>query len=217
MREASRALERAGIKKVRPVPARSGASPEEAAVLSLPEPGQGVKVEERRHYFQQIEDIQEDSEPRAARATSGAVPQYIGLNLQEHQPFFQQVAEGLALQLDSLALALEPPLPRPGGLQWPTEPLHMTTFFLGGSRAALQACEAAESAWLLEGSEWELHTAHLIYLEGALLVMSLRVPEHLPMDPGCLPHVTLLSRPPFAPLHASEVLAKATEALLDMS
>lgn len=59
MREASRALERAGIKKVRPVPARSGASPEEAAVLSLPEPGQGVKVEERRHYFQQIEDIQE--------------------------------------------------------------------------------------------------------------------------------------------------------------
>ena len=46
---------------------------------------------------------------------------------------------------------------------------------------------------------------------GALLIMTLRVPEELPMTPGCLPHATLLCGHGFAPRDANEVLAQATE------
>ena len=47
---------------------------------------------------------------------------------------------------------------------------------------------------------------------GALLMMSLRVPDSLPLDVGCLPHATLLCGPGFAPRDANEVLARATDA-----
>lgn len=48
-------------------------------------------------------------------------------------------------------------------------------------------------------------------LRGALLIMTLRVPEELPLTPGCLPHATLLCGHGFAPRDANEVLAQATE------
>eukprot|EP00434_Breviolum_minutum_P002908 symbB.v1.2.002555.t1/scaffold136.1/size304296/8 len=41
--------------------------------------------------------------------------------------------------------------------------------------------------------------------------MTLRVPEELPMAPGCLPHATLLCGHGFAPRDANEVLAQATD------
>lgn len=43
-------------------------------------------------------------------------------------------------------------------------------------------------------------------------MMSLRVPDSLPLDVGCLPHATLLCGPGFAPRDANEVLARATDA-----
>eukprot|EP00435_Cladocopium_sp_Y103_P027817 s1778_g6.t2 len=153
----------------------------------------------RSYYF---EEKPTEDPPR--EVNSKPVPQYLGLNLEEHRDFFHEAACTLD---DLLTTNFGVHLP-PQDLMWPVEPLHMTTFFLGGAKADSAVPLLSEAP---EGSIWELQTAHLIYLEGALLMMSLRVPDTLPLDVGCLPHATLLCGPGFAPRDANEVLARATD------
>lgn len=96
---------------------------------------------------------------------------------------------------------------------WPRA-LHMTAFYLGGhlgppgSLLPIGTRRALE----LEGTEWPVRPTHLIYAEGALLVAALEVAaDGLPSDTGSgsPPHATLLTRPPFAPALAGEVLVAA--------
>ncbi|CAL1130513.1 unnamed protein product [Cladocopium goreaui] len=157
----------------------------------------------RSYYF---EEKPEEEPPREVAKQSKPVPQYLGLNLEEHRDFFHEAACTLD---DLLTKNFGVHLP-PQDLMWPSEPLHMTTFFLGGAQHA-QHAQPGPGDRGIEGSIWELQTAHLIYLEGALLMMSLRVPDALPLDVGCLPHATLLCGPGFAPRDANEVLARATD------
>ena len=99
----------------------------------------------------------------------------------------------------------------PAGFLWP-QLLHMTTFFLGGSRTVLEALQhsGVDVAMQLQGSTWQLQGGHLVYAEDALLALTLHVgSDSLPMDPACLPHTTLLFKPPFTPAHANEVLRAA--------
>lgn len=79
-------------------------------------------------------------------------------------------------------------------------------------RAVLEAlrCHGVEAALHKQGSIWRVRGGHFVYAEDALLTMSLNMEsEGLPMDPDCVPHVTLLFKSPFTPAHANEVLHTA--------
>ncbi|CAE7778653.1 unnamed protein product [Symbiodinium sp. CCMP2592] len=168
------------------------------------------------------------------------IPHYLGLNLEPHDLGLAQLARAFASALENTLQVplVVPPLntrsccscdlepldcrqdfqklenPRLGShssFAWP-KPLHMTTFFLGGSRAVLEAlrCHGVEAALHIQGSSWRVRGRHLVYAEDALLTMSLHMEsDGLPMDPDCVPHVTLLFKPPFTPAHANEVLRTA--------
>ncbi|CAK0800087.1 unnamed protein product [Prorocentrum cordatum] len=71
----------------------------------------------------------------------------------------------------------------------------------------------------MAGSAWRVCCTHLVYAEGALVVVVLRVLDGgLPMEPGTIPHATLLTRPPFVPGHSREALEAArASGLLDCS
>jgi len=168
--------------------------------------------------------------------TGVAVPNYIGLSLQQHVGYFHQAACDFARTLAAnfqVELSVPPgpsskdadclpPAPSEVAaisssvtFRWP-HVLHMTAFFLGGGRRAAerQLPLGALQALKMEGSLWALSVTHLVYAEGALLVAALKLDsgsDKLPLDPGCIPHVTLLSRHPFTPADASEVLLRAAE------
>eukprot|EP00927_Polykrikos_kofoidii_P023950 TRINITY_DN2187_c0_g2_i1.p1 TRINITY_DN2187_c0_g2~~TRINITY_DN2187_c0_g2_i1.p1 ORF type:complete len:967 (-),score=154.45 TRINITY_DN2187_c0_g2_i1:37-2937(-) len=94
--------------------------------------------------------------------------------------------------------------------------LHMTTFYFGAGMPA-SFSPAASRALELEGSRWPVRVTHLLYADGALLVAALEVAgSGMPMEASCLPHATLLFRPPFVPGHARAVMERALAAgLLD--
>lgn len=96
--------------------------------------------------------------------------------------------------------------------------LHMTTWYLGGEPASSLPAEA-RNALSLEGSTWPLRPTHLLYAHGAMLVAALEVTRSgLPLEPGCWPHATLLTRLPFLPSNARELLDKASaDGLFDAS
>ena len=88
--------------------------------------------------------------------------------------------------------------------------LHMTTFFLGGSRAVMESLQRFGDVLQGQGSSWRVRGGHLVYAEDALLVLSLYMePDSPPQDPDCLPHTTLLFKEPFTPAHANDVLRAA--------
>ncbi|CAE7948654.1 unnamed protein product, partial [Symbiodinium sp. KB8] len=150
------------------------------------------------HYFENARVI-------ASRAPGPSwqlrIPHYLGLNLEPHDLCLAQLAGAFASALEN---TLQVPLVVPplnarcysgdlephcrqdlqlGNLRvgsqsfaWP-QPLHMTTFFLGGSRAVLEAlrCHGVEAALHKQGSIWRVRGGHFVYAEDALLTMSLNM------------------------------------------
>lgn len=163
------------------------------------------------------------------------IPLYIGLNLQDALAYFADAARDFAdhlrsdFQVDLYVpeeeaaghgtLAAGEARRRPSAEAWLAaspfrwqRPLHMTTFYFGGGPAA-GLLAGAVGALELEGSRWHVRPTHLLCAEGALLVAAVEVLDAtLPMEPGCLPHVTLLVCHPFMPGDARGLVAHAAAA-----
>lgn len=153
------------------------------------------------------------------RAKEASAFCYAGLDLQRHRGFFEHEARRFATQLaGSLQVQLPVPsaqgLVEVGGFAWPPA-LHMTTFY---GHSALGRGGVPEEALAMQGSTWQVFVESLVYAADAVLLATLRVGEGafgpLPMESDALPHVTLLTRWPFRPRHARDLLASVSTARL---
>lgn len=96
--------------------------------------------------------------------------------------------------------------------QWPRV-LHMTTFYLGDGARRACLVEQARRAMEFVDSEWRVRCTHVVYaLDGLLVVVLELLDDGLLMEASTIPHVTLLTRRPFAPRHAHEALTRVRDA-----
>eukprot|EP00746_Dinoflagellata_sp_MGD_P122134 gnl/MRDRNA2_/MRDRNA2_57101_c0_seq1.p1 gnl/MRDRNA2_/MRDRNA2_57101_c0~~gnl/MRDRNA2_/MRDRNA2_57101_c0_seq1.p1 ORF type:complete len:799 (+),score=147.03 gnl/MRDRNA2_/MRDRNA2_57101_c0_seq1:216-2612(+) len=137
-------------------------------------------------------------------------PWYVGLNLQKYRSIFEAAVKKFASQLAKdfhLQLSLPDGSRGLKEFSWPNT-LHITTFY---------GCVPTE-VLKLEGAEWNVQFSYLLYIPDAILMATVSTDgiKDLPMETNTVPHVTLLTKLPFRPRNAGDLMVIAQNAgLLD--
>lgn len=169
------------------------------------------------------QEIHSEGEENGQSQVPPQLPLFIGLDL-ESDPIKQDVishrnsavianvVDQFGTQLrEFFGLEFHPPPPNgccftTGSFRW-SRPLHVTTFYLAGES---RPSAAAQRSMELEGSLWSVKLTHLVYVHDAVLVGVVDVEDpSLEFEPGAIPHVTLMVKPPFPPSRSRGVVAAA--------
>eukprot|EP00971_Amphidinium_carterae_P230683 4577781-Amphidinium_carterae.1 len=185
------------------------------------EPGSpsGTTQEGVSHFYFSTEDVAEGSRgedwqhvgrsasnPRCHAGMFG--PQYLALNMEPWKLSFQDAVHEFAVAAYKAFQTTVPHIENAGQADHSSDCfqvprcLHMTTWFLGRQLLG-EACTALE----LEGSLWCVKATHLIFATQTALLAIMEVQDNtLPMESGSVPHVTLLTMPPFTPGNVRQLL-----------